>query len=189
MRVFGIAIGAVLLRATFLAVAPVAPVTWRPATRGIPAQRRVARMPGTGARVVAIPVGPGPLEARAIDLPRPLSEATLRAPWGEPATPFTGVTVTTARVPEAWLRPPARPIATIIPIRPSQVIAPALTTPAHPPVPATIVHLPRAPRAVPPAPAAGTHRPRGRLRGGLTLAVGLIVSLVAVEVAARSGRR
>ncbi|MCY7417214.1 MAG: hypothetical protein LH650_01725, partial [Chloroflexi bacterium] len=97
-------------------------------------------------------------------------------PWGEPLVPFAGVTVTTCEVPRAWVRP-ARPTM-------PAVVAPALTPRA------TITQLPRPPRAWPPVQSVISRPgPHSRYRRAATLALGLFVSLIAVEAAARSSRR
>ncbi len=195
----------VLARATMLmAVAPPVPVSWWPGARALPESvlrrlpnagtRRVERAPVTGhvssgARIIAIPVDGGhtvgvhdaPTIERIV--------ASMTAPWGEPPVPFLGVTVSTCEVPRSWLR--ATPMGgTVIPMRSARVsTTPAPRAAVAPARRATIIELPRQPRALPPVAALGVARSRGRFRRALTLAFGLLLSLVAVEAAARSGRR
>ncbi len=169
-----------------LAVAPASPVSWWPGAHTLP-ESVLRRLPNgpyrgdttalrpSGSRVIAIPVGSG----AAAPLPRTgarTQSSTISAPWGEPRVPFAGVTVTTCEVPRAWVRP-ARP--TMPP-----VVASAPTPRA------TITQLPRQPRAWPPVQSVISRPgPHSRFRRAATLALGLFVSLVAVEAAARSGRR
>jgi hypothetical protein len=201
----------VLARATMLmAVAPPVPVSWWPGASTLPESvlrrlpgagtRRVERAPVTGhppssARIIAIPVDDG---RRVGNHDAPAIErivASMTAPWGEPPVPFLGVTVSTCEVPRSWLRD--TPIGgTVIPMRaprvsttPEERAGPAPRAAVAPARRATIIELPRQPRALPPVAALGVARSRGRFRRALTLAFGLLLSLVAVEAAARSGRR
>jgi hypothetical protein len=114
----------------------------------------------------------------------------MTAPWGEPLTPFAGVTVSTRQVPLSWLRPepPAGRAAPMVITSVPMSASVASGMPAAVPH-ATITQLRRSPRTMPPAAAAGQHGAFGRFRRAAALAVGLLVSLVAVEAAARSGRR
>jgi len=177
----------VLVRASMLlVVAPASPVSWWPGAHTLP-ESVLRRLPNarhrgdttalrpSGARVISIPVDGG----AATPLPRTSATTqpgTIGAPWGEPRVPFAGVTVTTSEVPRAWVRP-ARPTM-------PAVVAPALTHRA------TITQLPHQPRAWPPVQSVISRPgPHSRFRRAATLALGLFVSLVAVEAAARSSRR
>jgi hypothetical protein len=172
----------VLARASMLlAVAPVSPVSWWPGAHTLPESvlRRLpnsgyrgqtATLQPSGTRVIAIPVEGGRAAIRPRTLVAPLPGA-MAAPWGEPLVAFAGVTVSTCQVPHAWLRPATKPVA-----------APAPR--------ATITPLRRQPRAWPPVQSVVSRPgPHGRFRRAATLALGLFVSLVAVEAAARSTRR
>ena len=197
--------------AILIAVAPPAPVSWWPGARTLP-ESVLSRLPGgasraidrlevtrlrpSGTRVVAIPIDGGRATPRR-NVATP-AVAAMTAPWGEPASPFAGVTVTTAWVPREWLRP--GPLDGTIIQLPRTTLARAVATPAASGSPAspptinapraTVTALPRQMRTWPDAPATpGLMRSFGRFRRAAALAVGLLVSLVAVEAAARSGRR
>lgn len=195
----------VLLRASILlAVAPPVPVSWWPGARTLP-ESVLRRLPNggargadrghvvtlhpSGARVVAIPIGGGravPLRESAVSA----GAVVVAAPWGEPVIPFAGVTVSTCQVPRVWLRPETQR-TDIIPMPVSRTVVTHAASRAATAAPsATITHLPRQPRTWPTTPAAiGRHGAHGRFRRAVTLALGLFVSLVAVEAAARSSRR
>ena len=109
----------VLARASMLlAVAPSAPVAWWPGSRTLPDSvlrrlprvvqpQQVTRLFPSGSPVVAIPVeGARPVPSRRPD--PPVGPMLAAAPWGEPAVPFAGVTVSTCQVPRQWLRPGIR---------------------------------------------------------------------------------
>lgn len=207
-----------LTRMTLLVVAPPAPVAWSPGTAplsetlrarvlagaGTVAERAVAVMPASGRRMVAVPVGTAmrrmgipdahgrPVRER-IAIPvttpsavtpsvAPPSVAPLagapagRAPWAT-AEAVPGVTIRTSQVPVEWLRPPAaapRPVPDAAAGRVA-VVAPAPAAPARSPVATRPAERP--------LPASA------RIRRAAVMAVGLLVSLVAVEAAARVGRR
>jgi hypothetical protein len=181
-----------LARATFLVIAPSAPVAWSPgvaplseslrarvlAGAGSAAERAVTVLPASGRRVVSVPVEAAVRRVVGIAVggpgPSPIGR-WVRAPWTEPE-PVPGVVVRTSLVPAVWLAPPtpgrhatgsgrpAPPVEqTIAPIRP--------------------VHSPTGQYAVVPLPAST------RVRRAAMMAFGLLVSLVAVEAAARVGRR
>ena len=173
---------AVQVRATGpLAVAPSTPGAWWPGARMLPesVMRRIPRAMGR----IAIPVTDG--RAATVPAPAEPEPMAMTAPWGEPTSPFAGVTVSTRQVPLSWLRP-ERPMGRGVPV---PVVAGPLAASGATARPATITELPRAPRTVPQLPATGPRGPIGRFRRAAALAVGLLVSLVAVEAAARSGRR
>ncbi len=193
-----------LAHATLLVIAPSAPVAWSPgsaplseslrarirAGAGSMADRAVATLPGSGRRVVGVavrgeaqrptsiaPAGPvaGTPSARSTPLGqgspsglgRPVPVA--HAPWRE-ADPVPGVVVRTSLVHGSWLR---RPSAT----QPTEGRgASGQTTHLH-------VHHPSSQRDPVPVPTSG------RIRRAAMMAFGLVVSLVAVEAAARVGRR
>ena len=184
----------VLARATILiAVAPPAPVAWWPGARTLPesvlrwlpriAQSgSVIRMLPSGARVVAIPVDGGrPVPARRAAAP--VGPVLAAAPWGEPPVPFAGVTVSTCQVPLHWLGSGSG-VAEVIAM---PIVRGAAAETPPPLSQATITQFPRRPQPghTPIAP----RRSRGHFRRMVTLALGLIVSLVALEAAARSSRR
>lgn len=181
-------------------VAPPAPVAWSPGTpplseslrarvragAGSVADHVVTMMPASGRQVVAVPVGAAMRRLGGADRPpRPAAEriavpvAPVEAPVGVPwpsAVPVEGVVVRTSRVPVEWLRPST----------------PSSRPPAGP--------LVAAHRASEPGAIATVARPtarraeRGlpasvRIRKAAVMAFGLLVSLVAVEAAARVGRR
>jgi hypothetical protein len=92
----------------------------------------------------------------------------MRAPWAE-ADPVSGVSVRTSLVPAAWLRPlvASRPAGDGSPLPVSSSPADRLTGQRAPiPVPTST-----------------------RIRRAAMMAFGVLVSLVAVEAAARVGRR
>ncbi len=179
-----------------LAVAPSVPGAWRPGARPLSESvlRRLSRpsvarsmttLLPSRSRVVAIPIDGG--RRSSVSTPTQAAGPVLvAAPWGEPRVPFAGVTVSTCEVPRHWLRPEPR-VADIIPMPGSRPVLAA----AVPPVTrhATISQLPRQPRHWPATVVSEPQRPHGRLRRAATLALGLLVSLVAVEAAARSTRR
>lgn len=184
----------VLARASILlAVAPPVPVAWWPGARTLPESvlrrlprivqpARVTTLYPSGTRVVAIPIDGGrPVPSRRSTSPG--GSVMIAAPWGEPLVPFAGVTVSTCEVPRQWLRSEART---------GDVIALPVARRALTPTPAahaTITQLPRQPRQWPAPVAASPRGAHGRFRRAVTLALGLLVSLVAVEAAARSSRR
>ena len=174
-----------------LAVAPPAPVAWWPGSRTLPESvlRRLPRVVPTdrlatlrpsGVTVVAIPVDGGrPVPSRRA--PGPVGPVLAGAPWGEPLAPFAGVTVTTCQVPRQWLRPETIPEVIAMPL--ARTLAAAVAAPLPPR--ATITQFPRQPR---PWPTPVEQRPHGRFRRVATLALGLLISFVAVEAAARTSR-
>ncbi len=174
----------VQVRATgLMAVAPSTPGAWWPGARMLPdsVMRRLPRAMGR----IAIPVDDGRAATVRVAGPAEPELVALTAPWGEPTSPFAGVTVSTRQVPLSWLRP-ERPVGRAVPMPIRADPLPASVPIARP---ATITELPRTPRAVPQVPAVGHRGPIGRFRRAAALALGLLVSLVAVEAAARSGRR
>jgi hypothetical protein len=195
-----------LARTTLLVVAPSAPVAWAPgavpvsdslrarilAGAGTTAGRAMAVMPATGRRVMSLPIGTAVPDGDTARVRRPMSEriavpvgasGTVDAPWGELAE-VEGVVVRTSPVPTHWLRPP-------VPMTASVTTSVATTAVAA--SPSDIA--PAAPARAP-AP-----RPRGatidervastsvRIRKAAMMAFGLLVSVVALEAAARVGRR
>jgi hypothetical protein len=188
-----------MTRVTSLVIAPPAPVAWSPGTpplsdslrsrvlAGAGAERAISVMPASGRRVVSVPVGMTPPDAS--DGPRrPITErvvipvtsvpraAPASTPWAV-ADPVPGVVARTSVVPADWLRPPVspsrRPVAAVVA---PPVVRPGPRTPTHAPRP-TPRHAERAlPASV-------------RIRRAAVMAFGLLVSLVAVEAAARVGRR
>ena len=183
-----------LTRTTLLVVAPSTPVAWSPgaaplsdslrarvlAGAGSAAVRAVAVMPTSGRRVVSVPVGqqrdaarPAVPSAARIAVPVQRPAESMVAPWGEP-DPVKGVVMRTSLVPAHWLRPtavppPARPVVAPEPAMAPRSHAPVVTIPVRPdvrPVPASV-----------------------RIRKAAMMAFGVLVSLVAVEAAARVGRR
>jgi hypothetical protein len=188
-----------MTRASRAVIAPSTPVAWSPGTpplseslrarvlagAGSAAERAVRVMPATGRPVVALRVEAprrrviGSLEPRPATAPRipvPVAHAvsTMGAPWGEP-DPVPGVVMRTSLVPLDWLRPSmtASPPA----------LAPTVASQVHP--------IPVMPAPLP-APARSDMRPMPasvRIRKAAMMAFGLLVSLVAVEAAARVGRR
>jgi hypothetical protein len=161
-----------------MVVAPSAPVAWwpgaapltgsllrrLPARATAPAPRPITTLPVSGREVVALRV-----------------EGDPACPWGEPDG-VSSVVIRTSIVPSHWLRPVAAPrvaattnwwseadVADV----PSPVAAVATPSP-----------MPRPQDRQPPQPTTAA-----RLRRAAALAVGLLVSLVAVEAAARAGRR
>jgi len=179
-----------------LAVAPPAPVAWWPGARTLPESvlRRLPRVVRpdqvttlypSRSRVIAIPVDGGrPVPPRNSTLAS--GPAITAAPWGEPLVPFSGVRVATCQVPRQWLRPEARTaeVIALSDVRP--VLAPPAPQAARH---ATTVHLPGQPRQWPASAVNDQPRSHGRFRRAATLALGLLVSLVAMEAAARSTRR
>jgi hypothetical protein len=192
-----------LTRATLLVVAPSAPVAWSPGTAplsetlrarvlagaGSAAHRAVAVLPASGRRVVAVPVdvamrrvigtAAGPRVALHVERPRPdverPSPAPMTAPWGEPDR-VPGVVTRTAVVPPSWVRPPA---AIRTSVDTASVDVAAVSTTRH----AGLVRPARGRPELRPMP------PSVRIRKAAMMAFGLLVSLVAVEAAARVGRR
>jgi hypothetical protein len=178
-----------------MVVAPPAPVAWSPGTPPLTdalrarvlagavsaAERAVQVLPASGRRVVAVPMDtairriigePASPSARRVVIPVDRAPGVPRvAPWGEPE-PVPGVAVRTSAVPATWLQRPS--------------VAAGRTEPA----PAVMARQPR-PASVQPV----AHRePRPmpasvRIRKAAMMAFGLLVSLVAVEAAARVGRR
>lgn len=202
----------VLARASLLlAIAPPMPVSWWPGAHTLP-DSVLRRLPNgatriidpatltslrpSGARVISIPVRGGPSAAITGVPQRPGSSLPgprmVAAPWGEPSVAIPGVTITTCEVPRAWVRPQSPSLrpggATVIPIRAANM--PATGSAVAPTPRATITPFPHQPRTWEPTPAVPPRRQaHGRFRRAATLALGLLVSLVAVEAAARSGRR
>lgn len=198
----------VLARASMLlAIAPPLPSDLWPGVRALPGSvlrllprpvvpAQVAVRPASGTRMIAIPVDGG----RPVPSRRPASSAgpvIAAAPWGEPLVPFVSVTVSTCLVPQEWLRSGIR-TAEVIGVsraRPVPVMSPPPVTPplSFPPPArqATISQFPHEPRPWPGTiAAAGAQRRRhGRFRRATTLAVGILISLVALEAAARATRR
>lgn len=191
-----------MTRATLLVIAPPAPVAWSPGTpplsdslrarvlagAGSIAERAVAVLPASGRRVVGLPVGATLRPASVHDRPRrPVGErvaipvaavpsaASVDTPWAT-AEAVPGVAVRTSRVPAEWLRP-------FVP--PSQRPVGALARLPRPtPEPGLAAARPRPARQPERALPASV-----RLRRAAVMAFGLLVSLVAVEAAARVGRR
>jgi hypothetical protein len=178
-----------------MVVAPSAPVAWSPGSPPLTdalrarvlagaasaAERAIQVLPASGRRVVAVPMDtamrriigtPSTVAVRRVAIPiGPASTPITVAPWGEP-DPVPGVVLRTQAVPTTWLG------------RPSLARSHADTTPA-----ATA----DAPRPGPVQPVA-RREPRPmpasvRIRKAAMMAFGLLVSLVAVEAAARVGRR
>ncbi len=182
-------LGVLVRTAGLMVLAPPTPVAWWPGARTLPdsVMRRLPRAIGR----IAMPLDGGqPTPARVITAAEP-EPVLMAAPWGEPASPFVGVMVSTRQVPLSWLRPEA-PAGRALPMPVTFVpVASPPTLARHTTVPraATITELPRAPRTMPQVSAVGHHGTIGRFRRAAALAVGLLVSLVAVEAAARSGRR
>jgi hypothetical protein len=198
----------VLARASLLlAVAPSLPSDPWPGARTLPDSvlRRLPRAimpaqvtvrPASGTRMIAIPVDGG----RPVPPRRPASPAgpvIAAAPWGEPLVPFAGVTVSTCLVPQEWLRSGTR-TAEVIEVsraRAVPMMSPLLLTPplsVSPPArQATITQFPHLPRPWPGTVAVvgAQRRPHGRFRRTATLAVGLLISLVVLQAAARTTRR
>jgi hypothetical protein len=186
-----------LTRATLLVIAPPAPVAWSPGTpplteslrarviagAGSAAERAIEVLPVTGRRVVAVPVDAAMrwiigTQVRGIDgrvaIPVGASPvASLVAPWGEP-DPVAGVTMRTSTIPSSWLR---APVAVPREHAAAEVTA-AMEAPRPTPAPRTLQR--REPRPMPTS---------VRIRRAAVMAFGLLVSLVAVEAAARVGRR
>ncbi|MET0771515.1 MAG: hypothetical protein ABWZ82_00400 [Candidatus Limnocylindrales bacterium] len=186
----------VLTRATLMVIAPSAPVAWSPGTPPLTeslrarvmagaataAERAIEVLPVSGRRVVAVPVDTAMrwiigtqagADDRRVAIP---IRGELRAPWGEPdAVP--GVVMRTSAVPTGWLRPPVAP-------RHATPVAAAIVEDPRPEVPRpTAGHHPTPRREPHPMPASV------RVRKAAMMAFGLLVSLVAVEAAARVGRR
>jgi hypothetical protein len=159
---------------------------------GSAAVRAVAVMPTSGRRVVSVPIDGAPRADRratasaahasatrraaeriAVPVHRPV-DAAMMAPWGEP-DPVPGVVMRTSLVPSDWLRPtpPATTPPTVMSIEPAVPARPQRTA-AQPSA---------APPPVRPVPTSV------RIRKAAMMAFGLLVSLVAVEAAARVGRR
>jgi hypothetical protein len=183
-----------LTRATLLVIAPSAPVAWSPGTPPLTealrarvlagatsaAERAIEVLPVSGRRVVAVPVDaamrwiigtqPTTIEGRRA-VPVGPGHAALVAPWGEP-DPVPGVILGTTSVPATWLRPPTPTAAPVLPT------APTADVPRSAPLARPVA------RREPPAMPASM-----RLRKAAMMAFGLLVSLVAVEAAARVGRR
>ena len=160
-----------LARATMLmVVAPSAPVAWWPGAAPLTdsLRRRLPVRTVAPVRRVTTFLAASGREVVAI----PVRSAGMCAPWGEPE-PIAGVVIHTSPVPTAWLAPAAVgvPVGSVAP-------TPLVSTPAS----ATRSVVAQTP-----------HRSRGpaaaRFRRAAALVVGLLVSLVAVEAAARAGRR
>jgi len=192
-----------LTRATLLVFAPSAPVAWSPGTAplseslrdrvragaGAAAGRAVAVMPASGRRVVSVPIDAAMRRISALDRPRrpnaersvvPVAGArppparadaavlgAVAVPWLAPE-PVAGVSIRTTAVPAPWLRPTTARVETA-----------RDTAPAIGPEPRA-VQARRQERPVPTS---------VRVRRAAVMAFGLLVSLVAVEAAARVGRR
>jgi hypothetical protein len=184
-----------LAHATLLVIAPPAPAGWSPGTAplseslrariragaGSPAERAVSVLPESGRRVVSVPVEAAVRRVVGIPIGRGSTHAPVpmtRAPWGD-AEPVPGVVVRTSVVPSAWLR---RPTAWLRPVAATHASGPDHRSsgppPAHHPVP-----NPTRQRDTLPMPTST------RVRRAAVMAFGLLVSLVAVEAAARVGRR
>ncbi|MFN8519807.1 MAG: hypothetical protein U0667_10560 [Chloroflexota bacterium] len=99
------------------------------------------------------------------------------APWAT-AVMVPGVTIRTSQVPADWLRPPAPSRGPVPDAAPGGIAAWVAPAPATPP--RTRVATRPAERPLPAS---------ARIRRAAVMAVGLLVSLVAVEAAARVGRR
>lgn len=196
-----------LTRATLMVIAPSAPVAWSPGTPPLTetlrarviagaasaAERAIEVLPVSGRRVVVVPVETAVRRViaersrssdRRVALPVGApSTGTLMAPWGVPE-PVPGVVVRTNAVPVTWLRrPPAGPPSVV-------TAAVAVPAPRSAPRPAP-AQRPETEQRPEPAP---RPEPRPvptsmRIRKAAVMAVGLLVSLVAVEAAARVGRR
>jgi hypothetical protein len=206
-----------LARATFLVIAPSAPVAWSPgvtplseslrarvlAGAGSAAERAVTVLPASGRRVVSIPVEAavrralgipvGTAVGRGVGIPvgRAVGRAAghpidltrlsatfgrwIRAPWTEPE-PVPGVVIRTSLVPSVWLAPQNPVRHADMPGRHATVADPVIAA-GRP------VHSPTGQQKVVPLPAST------RVRRAAMMAFGLLVSLVAVEAAARVGRR
>jgi hypothetical protein len=186
-----------------MVVAPSAPVAWSPGTSplseslrarvragaGSAAERAIAVLPVSGRRVVAVPVdtamrciiGTGAERTGdRIAIPMGAPRGSMVAPWGEP-DPVPGVRLRTSPVPDRWLRAPARTSSDARPSigAPIRGVAPSVA--ATPPQGVTGIPVRR--REPSPMPASV------RVRKAAMMAFGLLVSLVAVEAAARVGRR
>ena len=132
-------------------------------------------------RVVAVPVdtamrriigASSPAAARRVAIPvGPSSTSSMVAPWREP-DPVPGVVLRTKAVPATWLRRP-----------PVVASHPAISPTATVEEPRRALAQPLARREPRPMPASV------RIRKAAMMAFGLLVSLVAVEAAARVGRR
>ncbi len=163
---------------TLEVTAPPGPVAWSPgmpplseslrarirAGAGAQAVGALTVLPASGRRVVGVPVGSAVRHAVASVVGR-----WMPAPWGD-VDPVRSVTVRTSPVPAAWLRPPAAS-------RPMDDGA------RHPPSTSIPVHRPTGQRTPVPVPTST------RIRRAAMMAFGVLVSLVAVEAAARVGRR
>jgi hypothetical protein len=177
-----------------MVIAPSAPVAWSPGSPPLTeavrarvlagaasaAERALEVLPMSGRRVVAVPVdtamrwivGTQHTDGeRRVAVPVGPGHATLVAPWGEP-DPMPGVVMRTTSVPTAWLRSPTAAAAR----------APSMLATEQGPRAASATH-PVVRRETRPMP------PSMRLRKAAVMAFGLLVSLVAVEAAARVGRR
>lgn len=196
--------------AAITVIAPPGPVAWSPgmpplseslrtrirAGAGSAAGRAVSVLPASGRRVVGVAVETGRRVAVgtgrvAVETGRRVAIETgrfetgrvaeapagswMRAPWGD-VGPMPGVTVRTSPVPVDWLRPP---VATLP--RDGNAVAPA-PVPTSPPVQTPVRH-PTGQRTPVPVPTST------RIRRAAMMAFGLLVSFVAVEAAARVGRR
>lgn len=158
--------------------------------RRVPEQARVP----VAARVRVPVVGPRDMGTGA--------PSRARVPWDEPV-PVSGVTVRTSQVPTSWLRPTApSPVVAPRPLVPTPVVptsvatTPVVLTPLVPtPVVPTISQAQTGSleRGAPgPTTVRRDERPvpaSTRLRRAAMMAFGLLVSVVAVEAAARVGRR
>jgi hypothetical protein len=174
-----------------MVIAPPAPVAWSPGTppltgslrarvlagAGSAAERAIEVLPASGRRVVAVPVDTAVRwivgdhrGTTRIAVPVGYAARTSVAPWGEP-DPVPGVVMRTDTVPSGWLRSatsrPNVPVATAV-----------IDEPRRMPLPRPMVR--REPRPMPTS---------MRIRRAAMMAFGLLVSLVAVEAAARVGRR
>jgi hypothetical protein len=135
-------------------------------------------LPASGRRVVALPVDTAmrwiigeesASTGRRVAMPvGPVPPMV--APWGEP-DPVPGVVMRTSTVPTRWLRRPAPPTTSI-------ALAPTAQLEEQRDVPPPAMR--RDPRPMPPS---------VRVRKAAVMAFGLLISLVAVEAAARVGRR
>ncbi len=164
-----------LARATMLmVVAPSAPVAWWPGAAPLTgsllrrlsarASRPITTLPVSGREVVALRV-----------------EGDPACPWGEPDG-VSSVVIRTSIVPSHWLRPVAAPRVAATTNWWSEADVADVPSPIA--VVATTSPTPRPQDRQPPQPTTAA-----RLRRAAALAVGLLVSLVAVEAAARAGRR
>lgn len=163
--------------------APPGPVAWSPGMPPLSESLRariragagarpvgaLAILPGSRRRVVRVPVVGSAVRHVAAAVGASVLGRWMSAPWGD-VEPVGGVSVETSPVPTTWLRPAAA----------SRPVEDAPRPPLSPSMP---VHPPTGQRAPVPVPTST------RIRRAAMMAFGVLVSLVAVEAAARVGRR